>query len=82
MHSSRMRTDRSLTICCSLLPVGGDVCSQGESAGGVSAPGGKGGVCSWGMSARGGGFGGGVVSQHTLRQTPCPPVDRILDTRL
>ena len=25
MHSSRMRTSRSLTVCCSLLP-GGDVC--------------------------------------------------------
>ena len=31
MHSSRMRTGRSLTVCCSLLPGG---------VGGVSAPGG------------------------------------------
>ena len=29
MHSSRMRTGRSLTICRSLLP-GGDVCYQGR----------------------------------------------------
>ena len=26
MHSSRMRTGRSLTVCCSLLPGGGGVC--------------------------------------------------------
>ena len=47
MHSSRMRTGRSLTVCRSLLP------------GGVSAPGGEesapGGVCSGGgVSAPGG----------------------------
>ena len=40
-----------------------------------------------GVSAPGGGLlrggGGGVVSQHALRQTPSPStVDRILDTRL
>ena len=54
------------------------------------------GVCLvWGVSALGGvpGLGvvcsegvclvrGGGVSQHALRQTPSPPVDRILDTRL
>ena len=35
MHSSRMRTGRSLIVCQSLLP-GGRVCSRG-------------GVCSWGV---------------------------------
>ena len=54
MHSSRMRTGRSLTVCCSLLP-GGEVCLVwGVSApGGVClvprgclpGPGGPGGVC-------------------------------------
>ena len=33
MHSSRMRTGHSLTVCCSLLPGGGGVCLVG----GVSA---------------------------------------------
>ena len=42
MHSSRMHTGRSLTVCRSLLPWGG-----------VSAP--RGGVCSWGgVCSRGG----------------------------
>ena len=62
MHSSRMRTGRSLTVCWSLLP------------GGVSAPG-RGsaprGVCSQGGLLRGGLLPGGV-SQHALRQTPPP----------
>ena len=58
MHSSRMRTCRSLTISWSLLPGrGGSQVPGGESAPrGVSPPRG---VCS-----------GGVVSQHALRQTP------------
>ena len=55
MHSRRMRTGRSLTVCCSLLPrgvvsapggclfLGGGVCFWGV-----------GGVCSWGVSAFGG----------------------------
>ena len=98
MHSSRMRTGRSLTVCCSPLPVGcllpwwcllqGRCLFQGECLlRGV----GEGGVCSGGGSAPGvggcllpGGVsapGGGGVSQHALRQTPSPPVDRILDTR-
>ena len=84
MHSSRMRTGRSLTVCCSLFR--GGVCSQGGCllrgvfARGVSAPGG---VCLLpGVSARGvsalGVWSGGVcswgggVSQHALRQTPSP----------
>ena len=62
MHSSRMRTGRSLTVCLSLLPGGvsdpggvsskGGVCSQGGVCSGeVSDLGGvcsKGGVCSQG----------------------------------
>ena len=56
MHSSRMRTGRSLTVCRSLLPGLGGVCSRGCLLWGVSAPGGVcsgrcllwGGVCSWG----------------------------------
>ena len=39
MHSSRMRTGRSLTVCWSVLPRGG-VWSGGSAPGGVSAPGG------------------------------------------
>ena len=55
----------------------GGVWSRGGCLlGGVSAPRG-GSVCSRGVSAPGGG-----VSQHALRQTPSPPVDRILDTHL
>ena len=39
MHSSRVCTGHSLTMCWSLLPGGGGVCSWGVSApGGVSAP--------------------------------------------
>ena len=57
MHSSRMRTGRSLTVCCSLLP------------GGCLLPGG--GCLLRGVSALGGSAPGGV-SQHALRQTPPP----------
>ena len=57
MHSSRMRTGRSLTVCRSLLP-GGGVCFPGGLL-----PGGGclllGGVCSQGMSALGGVCSGG-----------------------
>ena len=57
MHSSRMRTGRSLTVCRSLLPGGVSAPGGEESAGGVSAPEGCllwGGVCSWGVSTPGG----------------------------
>ena len=68
MHSSRMRTGCSLTVCHSLLPGGGicsrgGVCSGGVCSWGVSAPGGcllpggvysQGGVCSWGCLLLGG----------------------------
>ena len=65
MHSSRMRTGRSLTVCCSLLP-GGVCLVQGGSPcwGGLPAGGGgsslAGGFC---LVRGGGGFlpGGGVL---------------------
>ena len=83
MHSSRMRTGRSLTVCWRLLPGVG-----GSGPGGVRSRGGglvRGGLL-WGVSAPRGVYGprgvsapgGLVVSQHALRQTP-PPVDRITD---
>ena len=42
MHSSRMRTGRSLTVCRSLLPVGGGGCllREGVRFGGVCSLGG------------------------------------------
>ena len=49
MHSSRMRTSRSLTVCCSLLPGGG---VSAWSGGGLPGPRG---VSAWS-------WGGGVVS--------------------
>ena len=51
MHSSRMRTGRSLTVCCSLLPGGGCLLQGGSAPGGCLL---QGGVCSWGVSANGG----------------------------
>ena len=80
MHSSRMRTGRSLTVCGRLIPRGG-VCLvwggvvclvRGGCAwsGGVSALR----VCLvWGVVCL---VGGCLASQHALRQTPSPPVDR------
>ena len=65
MHSSRMRTGRSLTVCCSLLPRGG-VCSGGcLLPGGVPGPGGSapGGVpgLGWGGCSQGGLLMGGLL---------------------
>ena len=58
MHSSRMRTGRSLTVCWGLVPGGGGLWSGGGSApGGCLVP---------GVSAPGGLVPGGV-SQHALR---------------
>ena len=73
MHSSRMRTGRSLTVCCSLF-LGGGV----SALGGCLLPGG---LLQWGVSApRGRGV---YPSMHWGRHPPFPPpVDRILDTRL
>ena len=69
MHSSRMRTGRSLTVYRSLLPEGGGCLLGGCLLRvGVSAPGGGcllrvGGVCSgWGVSAPRGGVCSGWVS--------------------
>ena len=82
-----MRTGRSLTVCWRLLPGGGvylpglgGVClvqgglpGRGGGLPGLvgegSLPGPGGSACSWG---------GGLASQHALRQTT-PPVDRITD---
>ena len=50
MHSSRMHTSRSLTICCSLLPGGGGLLPGGSGLGGVCS---QGCVCSGGGSAPG-----------------------------
>ena len=66
MHSSRMRTGRSLTICCSLLPGWGGVWSRGVWSLGVSGPVGGCGVCSGGGVWSGGVcllHGGGVWSE-------------------
>ena len=88
MHSSRMRTGHSLTVCCSLLP------------GGVPGPGGcllwglvsgPEGCLLWGVSGPGGclfrGSGLGAVCSRgcipaCTEADTLPPVDRILDTRL
>ena len=72
MHSSRMRTGRSLTVCRSLLPGGmsahGGVSAQGEGGGLL-----PGGVCSWGVSAPGGGI-------PACTEGDTPSVNRITDT--
>ena len=67
MHSSRMRTGRSLTVCQSLLSGGVSALEGGCLLfGGVSAPGGgvcsQGGVCSRGCLLRGCLLLGGVCS--------------------
>ena len=72
MHSSRMRTGRSLTVCQSLLA------GEGVSAsGGCLLPGGSasGGVCSGGrgVSAPGG------CGIPACTEADTPPVDRITD---
>ena len=88
MHSSRMRTGRSLTVYWHLLPGGGLPGPGGVSAwtrGGLPGlvgvgvclvPGGsawsQGGAWSQRGSAWSGG--GGLASQHALRQTPHPPL--------
>ena len=78
MHSSRMRTGRSLTVCRSLL-WGGGVCSRGSAPRGVSAQ---------GCLLPGGGclllLGGGVCSRGRVwypsmyrgRHPPCEQNDK------
>ena len=83
MHSSRMRTGRSLTVCCSLLPGGGfSLVLEGVLLGpggvclvqgGFSMPGG---VCLvGGVSMPEGGLPGPRGGSPET-----PPVDRITDT--
>ena len=77
MHSSRMRTSHSLTVCWRLLPGGGCAWSGGgvvslvRGRGGVPGPRG-GGWCTWsrGVVCL---FRGGLASQHALRQKPPQP---------
>ena len=90
MHSSRMRTGRSLTICCSLLPGrGGSAWSGGGGVclvrGGCCLPGPRGGVClvrgvsawSWGGCLPGP---GGVLPDGGGLPGAPPPVNRITHT--
>ena len=76
MHSSRMRTGRSLTVCCSLLP------GDGVSAcrGGFSLPGG--GLPARGCSPCRGGSAcrGGLPGPGGWGSPEPPPVNRITDT--
>ena len=68
MHSSRMRTGRSLTVCCRLLPGGGGFSLPG---GGFSLPGGvlpAGGGSAW---SRGGSPCQGEVSAWSRGGSPC-----------
>ena len=91
MHSSRMRTGRSLTVCRSLLPGGGGgVCSRGIcpqgvcllQGGGVCAPGVSAlgrwvGICSRGGVCSGGVCsGGGGVSASVHAGIPHPPCEQ------
>ena len=65
MHSSRMRTGRSLTVCWRLLP--GGVWSGGVSApGGVPSPG----VCAWSGGVPG--LGGSGIPACTEADPPTP----------
>ena len=80
MHSSRMRTGRSLTVCCSVLPGGGGVLLGpggvllGPGGGVCLVPGG-GSPWSWGGSRL---LGGSAWSGGGSPETP--PVNRITDT--
>ena len=87
MHSSRMCTGRSLTVCCSLLPGGGVPGPGGCAWSGGDVPG-LGGWClvRGGVPGLGGGVpapggAGGGIPACTEADT-LPPVDRILDTCL
>ena len=77
MHSSRMRTGRSLTLMLASASRGGGVSGPGGSAwsGGRAGPWSQGGgslVPGGVLPGRGvSGFGeGGLASQHALRQAP------------
>ena len=77
MHSSRMRTGRSLTVCCSVFPTGGGF-SLVPGGGSPWSRGGGGSPWSGGVLLGPGGGGspwsGGVFSREP------PPVNRITDT--
>ena len=81
MNKTRLHSNRIHTTSPSMHCTGG-VWSQG------GMPGPEGGVCSRevtgprgnGSAPEGGVWSQGVVSQHALRQTPHPHVNRILDT--
>ena len=90
MHSSRMRTGRSLTVCCSLLPGAGGVCLvpgggclPARSQGGFSLPGPRGVLPA---RSQGGGLparsqGGGFSLPGPRGGCPeTPPVNRITHT--
>ena len=80
MHSSRMRTGRSLTVCCSLLPGGGvpglgRVCSGGGAwSGGVCLVQGGGLLLGGGVCSGGGWV--GIPACTEADTPPPPPVDR------
>ena len=70
MHSSRMRTGRSLTVCCSLLPGVGAWSRGGSAPRGGAWCGGC--VCSWGgVPPRG----VGIPACTEADTPPPPPVD-------
>ena len=81
MHSSRMRTSRSLTVCCSFLQGRVSAWSRGGSPwrgggvclvlGGFSLPGGS----AWSRGVR-----GVLPARGACPETPLPPVNRITDT--
>ena len=85
MHSSRMRTGRSLTVCCSLLPRGGGFCQVGGgspwSGGVLLGPRGvslfRGGSPCWGVLP---GPGGCLPGPRRGGSPETPPVYRITDT--
>ena len=74
MHSNRMRTGRSLTVCRGCFLPGGVCLPPGGASflGGVLSPRGVPPSCGGVLPSQ------GVVSQHALRQTP--PVKRITHT--
>ena len=73
MHSSRMRTGRSLTVCWSVLPGGGGLVPGGSGVGGY----GLGGVCPGRCLLGGGGEDGIPVCTEAD-----PPVNRMNDRQV
>ena len=84
MHSSRMRTGRSLTVCRSLLPGWGRSAPRGGLLLGGSAIGGVfswgsaiGGICAGGVSAPGEGLLPGGIPACTEADPPCEQNDKL-----